>query len=129
MDNAPPLTHPAGIELRATALGYPETKEDFPWGHSAFKVKGKKVFCFLSSRNDGGFSCSMKLPYRAEDALRLPFTEPTGYGLGRSGWVSFTFGPDDDVPNDDLADWLDESWRAVAPKSLAKTYPPPFEMS
>lgn len=126
-ESAPPLTHPDGIALREAALAYPNTVEDFPWGYPAFKVDGKKVFCFLSAREDGGFACSMKLPYRSEDALRLPFAEPTGYGLGRSGWVSFTFTADDNVPAADLVDWLDESWRAVAPKTLSKSFPPPFE--
>ena len=31
-------------ELRAVALDYPEVHEDFPWGHSAFKVAKKKAF-------------------------------------------------------------------------------------
>lgn len=126
--SAPPLVHPAGIALRDAALRYPKTVEDFPWGHAAFKVAGKKVFCFLSAREDGGFSCSMKLPYRADDALRLPFAEPAGYGLGRSGWVSFSFGPADPAPTTDLVDWLDESWRAIAPRTLASTCPPPPEI-
>lgn len=128
MATSPPLIHPDGINLRDVALGYPRTQEDFPWGHSAFKVDGKKVFCFLSAQENGGFSCSMKLPFRSQDALRQPFAEPTGYGLGRSGWVSFTFSPNDEVPFENLVDWLDESWRAVAPKSLSKTFKPPFEV-
>ncbi|MBM3993879.1 MAG: MmcQ/YjbR family DNA-binding protein [Planctomycetes bacterium] len=36
-------------ELRKCALGYPEVVEDFPWGHCAFKVKGK---IFLSTYLD-----------------------------------------------------------------------------
>src|SRR5438045_2142026 len=49
-----------GAELRRAAMGYPETIEDFPWGHSAFKVKGK-VFLFLVD-TDEELSCSFKLP-------------------------------------------------------------------
>ena len=44
--------------------------------------------------------------------------EPTGYGLGRSGWVTARFGPGDDVPLDLIRRWLVESYRAVAPKKL-----------
>ena len=44
-----PLTH-AESALRRAALAYPETTEDFPWGHRALKVKGK-VFLFLSREN------------------------------------------------------------------------------
>jgi hypothetical protein len=31
-----------GEAIRKRALSYPETTEDFPWGESAFKVKGRK---------------------------------------------------------------------------------------
>ena len=33
-------------ELRRHALSYPATSEAFPWGESAFKVKGK-TFAFM----------------------------------------------------------------------------------
>lgn len=102
--------------LRAQALGYPEVTEDFPWGHSAFKVTGKS-FLFLAG-DDGWLKLSMKLPQSREFALDYPFTEPTGYGLGRAGWVSARFDGDDDVPLDVLSAWLEESYRAIAPKRL-----------
>ena len=106
----------AADELRAQALGYPETTEDFPWGHSAFKVKGKS-FLFLAS-DEGWLKLSMKLPQSREFALEYPFTEPTGYGLGRAGWVSARFHDDDAVPLDVLGAWLEESYRAIAPKGI-----------
>ena len=33
--------------LRAYAKAYPEAHEDFPWGESAIKVRGK-VFCIYA---------------------------------------------------------------------------------
>lgn len=105
--------------LRAQALGYPETTEDFPWGHSAFKVKGKS-FLFLAT-DEGWLSLSMKLPNSREFALEYPFTKPTGYGLGKAGWVSARFDGDDEVPLDVLSAWLEESYRAIAPKRLSAT--------
>ena len=116
-----PVTHPDAKAIRKAALGYPETVEDFPWGDVAFKVRGKKAFCFFGSYEDGGFGVTLKLPFRAADALAHPFAEPTGYGLGSSGWVTCRFGPKEKAPRALLLDWLDESWRAVAPKSLSKT--------
>ncbi len=107
----------AAGSLRTQALGYPESTEDFPWGHSAFKVKGK-AFLFLA-HDEGWLKLSMKLPQSREFALAYPFTEPTGYGLGRAGWVSSRFGGDDDVPLDVLSAWLEESYRAIAPERLA----------
>src|SRR5262245_44014805 len=48
----------------------------------------------------------------------LPFTKPTEYGLGKSGWVSASFSAGDRIPVDMLKDWIDESYRAQAPKKL-----------
>lgn len=121
------LKHPAAKALRDRALSYPNTVEDHPWGDTAFKVGGKKVFCFFGQNDDGGFGCSLKLPFRADDALKLKGAQPTPYGLGNSGWVSLKFGPKAKVPLADLLDWLDESWRAVAPKKLSAAFPPPAQ--
>ena len=97
------------------ALGYPGAHEDHPWGETVVKV-GKKVFVFLGKGE--GFGLSVKLPQSGALALSLPFASPTGYGLGKSGWVSVQFGKRDKVPLDMLRQWIDESYRAVAPKTL-----------
>jgi plasmid replication initiation protein len=52
-------------------------------------------------------------------ATSLEFAEPSGYGLGKSGWVTAVF-DGNDVPGELLVEWLDESYRAVAPKRLVK---------
>jgi predicted DNA-binding protein (MmcQ/YjbR family) len=108
--------------LMEAALAYPETHEDNPWGHRVAKVKGK-AFLFLGGDKDQGtFSLSVKLPNSGGMALSLPFAEPTGYGLGKSGWVSASFRAGQDVPVGMLRAWLDESFQAVAPKRLVKAY-------
>ncbi len=119
------LNHPDAKKLRAAALKYPETLEDFPWDHHAYKAAGKKVFLFLTGREDGGFNCSMKLPYRNEEALKLKGAEPTGYGMAKSGWVTFNYSGKAKPPMGKLLDYLDESWRAIAPKKLSAAHPPP----
>jgi predicted DNA-binding protein (MmcQ/YjbR family) len=103
--------------LRERALAYPGTKEEFPWGESVVKVKGK-VFIFLGHHQDKGLSLSVKLPGSHEMALMLPFAEPTGYGLGKSGWVTARFAPGEKPPLSMLLEWLEESYRAVAPRKL-----------
>ena len=108
----------AEAALRKTALAYPQATEDFPWGHRAFKVK-KKMFLILSFDKDI-FNVTMKLPVTGRQALALPFAEPTGYGLGKSGWVTASFGPKDTVPVELLEEWMDESYRAIAPKKLVQ---------
>ncbi|HZH15850.1 MAG TPA: MmcQ/YjbR family DNA-binding protein [Archangium sp.] len=107
---------PFELALREAGMGYPEVTEEFPWGHRTLKVKGK-AFVFLALTGEG-LSMSVKLPQSNGAALMLPFAQPTGYGLGKSGWVSASFGARDTPPLDMLRQWLDESYRAVAPKKL-----------
>ena len=113
-----PRTEKQVARLRARALAYPETHEDFPWGHSAFKVRGK-AFAFVHADGEG-FSISVKLPDSNALALELPFAEPTGYGLGKSGWISARFAANQDAPLTMLESWLEESYTAIAPKRLVK---------
>jgi len=99
--------------LRKHALSFPQTREDHPWGESAFKVKGK-VFLFVGvGAEDWGMS--VKLEESHADALSKPFASPTRYGLGKHGWVSARFGPSDDVPVDLLKRWVGESFTVIAP--------------
>jgi predicted DNA-binding protein (MmcQ/YjbR family) len=107
-----PLAEP----LRAFAFGLPEAWEDHPWGESVAKV-GKKVFVFFGTTDgDEPFGFSVKLPVSNDEALSMPFTVPTGYGLDRGHWV--TVRPPDDAPLDLLLAWIEESYRTVAPKTL-----------
>jgi predicted DNA-binding protein (MmcQ/YjbR family) len=105
-----------GAVLREFALAYPGAHEEFPWGERVVKVKGK-VFVFLG-RDEDGFGLSVKLPRSRLMALDLPYTSPTAYGLGKAGWVSAQFGPKEKPPVDVLKAWIDESYRAVAPKKM-----------
>jgi len=102
--------------LRGYALSFPEATEEFPWGERAIKVKGK-VFLFIRA-DDEVVSFSVKLPHSRFFVLDLPNTEPTHYGLGKHGWVTARF---PGAPKDAVATckmWIEESYRAVAPKKL-----------
>lgn len=103
--------------LRARAMSFPEAREDFPWGERAIKVRDK-AFLFLRAEGDA-VSFSMKLPRSAADALEQPGAEPTGYGLGRHGWVTMRVDGGRDAPLETYEAWLAESYDAVAPKKLA----------
>jgi predicted DNA-binding protein (MmcQ/YjbR family) len=107
----------AEAALRDHALAKPEATEHFPWGERAIKVKGK-VFLFMYAEPTR-LSLSVKLPESASVALMLPFAEPTGYGLGKAGWVSASFEAGATAPIDMLCAWIDESYQAVAPAKLA----------
>jgi predicted DNA-binding protein (MmcQ/YjbR family) len=106
--------------LRKYALSFPEAYEDHPWGDEAVAKVNKKIFVFFGSAAEGQIGIAVKLPLEGDFARSLPYCSPTGYGLGKSGWVDARFGPDDDVPVDMLKDWIDESYRAIAPKKLIK---------
>ena len=106
-------------ELHAFGLAYPGVHFKSPWpGHMDLAVKDK-TFAYLPAKG-GSFSLSCKLPYTGFDALRLPFAQPTGYGLGKSGWVSFNPGEDDILDIEQLKAWVEESYRAQAPRKLVK---------
>lgn len=121
-------------ELRAFGLAYPGAHTKSPWpGHLDLAVDDK-TFAYLSLEGEPlGISC--KLPRSSAMALLVPGCEPAAYGLGKSGWVRATFaGPD--VPIAMLKAWIDESYRAQAPKKLLKlltpaapTTPPPRSRS
>ena len=102
--------------LRAHGLGFPEAEEDFPWGHTALKVRGK-TFVWLDE-TDGVFSLTVKLPVSRDFAETFDFASPAGYGLGRSGWISCRFAPGEKPELELMKRWLAESYRAVAPKKL-----------
>ena len=119
MSETPGMANVVRETLRTFALGQPGAYEEFPWGESVVKVN-KKVFVFLGMEPaaDAGLSFSVKLPISGDDVLSLPFTEPTGYGLGKHGWVTARFLPGEQPPIDVACAWIRESYRAVAPKKL-----------
>lgn len=109
--------HPLTRALRAHALRYPETREDFPWEEDRVIKVRNKIFVFLGSA-DRDFSLGVKLTHSNAAALGLPFVKPMAYGLGRSGWVAIQGVRGQRLSIDLLKAWVDESYRAVAPTTL-----------
>jgi predicted DNA-binding protein (MmcQ/YjbR family) len=106
----------AGVrdKLLAFALAFPGASLDHPWGEEVAKVNGK-IFVFL------GPSTSKRMTVKLDEshghALAIEGAEPTGYGLGKSGWVTVPLRAPG-VTLDLLRDWIEESYRIVAPKRL-----------
>ena len=98
--------------LRARAVALPGVWEDSPWGDSVVKV-GKKIFVFL-----GDDKLTLKLAEAHAAAMSVAGAVPTAYGLGKAGWVTLPL--DGAPPLEILCDWLEESYRLVAPKKLIK---------
>lgn len=105
-------------ELREFALSFPGAYEEFPWGERVVKVN-KKIFVFLGRGEGGSVGCAVKLPKSRGTALTLDECSPTGYGLGKSGWVDAKF-TGKKPPMDLLEEWIEESYRAIAPAKLVK---------
>jgi predicted DNA-binding protein (MmcQ/YjbR family) len=104
------------------ALTLPEAFEDFPWGERNMKV-GKKIFTSLGMVEypkgaKPRLRLSLKLTDSHEEAMALPFTQASGYNLGKHGWVSMWFSDADDPPVPLLMEWIEESYRNIAPKRL-----------
>jgi predicted DNA-binding protein (MmcQ/YjbR family) len=105
-------------ELRAFGLEYPGAHLKSPWPDHKDLAVNEKTFAYLSTSADEPFGISCKLPESNAVALALPFTEPAGYGLGKSGWVAATIPAGEAIPMDLFKAWIDESYRAQAPKKL-----------
>jgi predicted DNA-binding protein (MmcQ/YjbR family) len=108
--------------LRELGLGrYPGAHVKSPWpGHLDLAV-ADKTFAYLSAPGDPP-GLSLKLPFTGSIARSLPGATPTGYGLGKSGWVSLSFDGHPLPPIAQLEAWLDESYRAQAPKRLLAAF-------
>ncbi|WP_328931747.1 MULTISPECIES: MmcQ/YjbR family DNA-binding protein [unclassified Streptomyces] len=107
-------------KVREFALGLPGAVEEFPWGETVVKVN-RKVFVFLGV-DDGSHPPGMTVKLTDEaahaHALTAPGAEPAGYGLGKAGWVRIPLAEQGAPAVELLCDWVEESYRATAPKRL-----------
>jgi predicted DNA-binding protein (MmcQ/YjbR family) len=90
------------------------------WGdHPTFRVRGKNfVFCDQEARH-----LSVKLPTDEAGAVVAtdPDVEPSGYGLGRHGWIAVTLPARPSAARwAQVEDWVRTSYALVAPKRLAR---------
>src|SRR5215212_12140525 len=97
--------------ILARGKQYPEVTVGHPWGETTLQVRGKN-FLFLRFEK-GELSFSVKHPRTGIAALALPFVQPTGYGLGRHGWVTCTLTKVPREMPDQCLEWLEESYVAV----------------
>jgi predicted DNA-binding protein (MmcQ/YjbR family) len=104
--------------LQAHALSLPEAWMDHPWEETVIKVR-KKIFVFFGTEGDPEPGFGLKLVESHGEAMSLPCVTPSGYGLGKSGWVSIKYSPDLPPP-EVLVEWIEESYQLVAPKTLGR---------
>ena len=111
--------------LIAYASTMPQAWEDHPWDHTVLKV-GRKIFVFFggAAAPDDVLSVTVKLPVSYEMALTLPYMRPAGHGLWKGGWAQLTQTTGDDIDLDTIKGWILQSYKAVAPKKLARLVEP-----
>ena len=113
-----PDANKVAIAIREFALGLPGAWEDTPWEEDQVAKVGKKIFVFMGHLSDPTPSIAVKLPESHGQALGLECATPSGYGLGRAGWVSIGLAGRDRPSLEVLCDWVEESYRTIAPKKL-----------
>ena len=87
-------------------------------GEPTFRVRGKN-FVFTDEAASG---ITVKLPKEEAAAVVAtdPKAQPSGYGLGRHGWVSIELGSASESRWQQVEEWVRTSYTLVAPASLAK---------
>jgi predicted DNA-binding protein (MmcQ/YjbR family) len=108
------------LEEMSSRLPEAERVDIEAWdGEPTFRVRGKN-FIFTNPEATG---ISVKLPKDEAEAVVASDSAalPTGYGLGRHGWVSIDLsGPVSAARWRQVEEWVRTSYTLVAPKSLAK---------
>ncbi len=108
--------------LERIVAGLPESSrvDIEAWGgEPTFRVRGKN-FVFASP---DAASITVKLPFDEAAAVLAtdPHASPTGYGLGRHGWVTVMLGGRLSADRwREVEEWVRTSYTLVAPRSLAR---------
>jgi predicted DNA-binding protein (MmcQ/YjbR family) len=88
-------------------------------GEPTFRVNGKNFI--FASPDASGISVKLTKEEAASVVASDSLVEPTGYGLGRHGWINVT------IPGNatkarwrEIEEWIRTSYTLVAPKRLAQ---------
>jgi predicted DNA-binding protein (MmcQ/YjbR family) len=114
------MRHEQRIEAMVTRLPEAVRVDIEAWdGEPTFRVNGKS-FVFAHPEFT---SITVKLPKEEATAVVAtdPSVTPTGYGLGRHGWVSVALPPRPTAARwQQVEEWVRTSYTLVAPKRLAR---------
>ncbi len=114
-------------KVRALALALPQTHERESHGSAGWRAgseKSGKYFAYFSDRHHGSQHVALLVKTGGMDELlHLVETQPHSYFkpayYGASGWVGIILNRPA-VDWNHVSEWLERSWRAVAPKSATK---------
>ena len=113
--------------VRECALALPQTYERESHGSPGWRVgteKSGKYFAYFSDRHHGSGHVALLVKTGSMDELLdLVEAQPHAYYkpayYGASGWIGVILNREG-LDWSDLADWLERSWRSVAPKSALR---------
>ena len=114
-------------QVRARALALPETSEQESFGSAGFRVgtgNAGKYFAYFADRTHGHERIALLVKTSGMDELHaLIEDQPDSYFkpafYGASGWIGIALDRRD-LDWDDIAAWLQRSWRSAAPKRLTR---------
>lgn len=108
--------------MRTQALQLPETEEGIACAGTSLEKRtikvGKKAFVFIGAQD-----VMLKLDQSLPEATRLAATNPGSVKAGAGGWVTVKFADRQPVSDDQLSQWLEESYRLFAPKQAGAKSP------
>ena len=113
-------------QVHALAMALPEAELRDSHGAPGWKLAGKsgKYFAYFSDRHHGEDHVALMVKTSGPDELAaLIERDPAAYYrpayYGASGWVGLVLNRPD-VDWDHVAEWLERSWRSVAPARLTR---------
>ena len=115
-------TRATPARLREIALSLPGTIEGNSCNKAAFKA-GSKNFFFLgegAGPGAGSFTIMLKLTETASlaEVEELRASSTGEFSVGKNGWLSGEFARGEGPPAKTFQAWIEESFRALAPKKL-----------
>ena len=110
-------------DLLAYCLAKPGAWQDEPWEGDVVVKVGPRIFAFLGAEPGGmvGLKCGPTREVAGEWLLRFPQDASVMAYIGRSGWNSLRIGGA--IPDDELLEAVDASYRAVVGKLPKKDRP------
>lgn len=103
-------------ELESFALSLPEAWFDTPWDEDRVTKVRKQIFAFYG--NQDAPSIGVRLIASLDEAMSLPGASAMSYGMGEDGWTNIPIPGLDDSTIETLHGYIEESFRAIAPKAL-----------
>ncbi|MGI9611807.1 MAG: MmcQ/YjbR family DNA-binding protein, partial [Acidimicrobiales bacterium] len=107
--------HEGTRALRERALEFPGVAEGDSCVKRSFKAR-TKGFLYLGESDDT-YNAMLKVGDSLDDVRRFCAEQPDTRSVGETNWVTLHFAHDE-APPAALNDWIEESFRLLAPKKL-----------